>query len=72
VSSSSRERTAPVDRVMAGDIAAVAKLKDTVAGDTLVDEKAPIVYARLLISRPRSPSLLLRSRRAMRRRCHKR
>jgi len=38
----------PVERVVAGDIAAVAKLKDTVAGDTLVDEKAPIVYPRLL------------------------
>jgi elongation factor G len=38
----------PVDRVIAGDIAAVAKLKDTVAGDTLVDERAPIVYPRLL------------------------
>jgi elongation factor G len=38
----------PVERVIAGDIAAVAKLKDTVAGDTLIDEKAPIVYPRLL------------------------
>jgi elongation factor G len=38
----------PIERVIAGDIAAVAKLKDTVAGDTLVDEKAPIVYPRLL------------------------
>ena len=34
----------PVDAVGPGMIAAVAKLKDTVTGDTLCDEKAPIVY----------------------------
>ena len=33
-----------VSEVVAGEIAAVAKLKDTVSGDTLCDEKEPIVY----------------------------
>jgi elongation factor G len=34
--------------VIAGEIAAVAKLKDTTAGHTLADEKAPIKYLSLL------------------------
>ncbi|MBE9520091.1 MAG: elongation factor G [Proteobacteria bacterium] len=34
----------PVDAVGPGMIAAVAKLKDTVTGDTLCVEKAPIIY----------------------------
>jgi elongation factor G len=34
----------PVDSVGPGTIAAVAKLKDTVTGDTLCTESAPIVY----------------------------
>ncbi|UCD65924.1 MAG: elongation factor G [Deltaproteobacteria bacterium] len=34
----------PVDSVGPGTIAAVAKLKDTVTGDTLCTENAPIVY----------------------------
>jgi len=34
----------PVDGVASGMIAAVAKLKETVTGDTLCDEKAPILY----------------------------
>ncbi len=33
-----------VAQAVAGDIIAVAKLKDTAVGDTLCDEKAPIVY----------------------------
>lgn len=33
-----------VTRVIAGEIAAVSKLKDTLAGDTLADEKAPVIY----------------------------
>jgi elongation factor G len=37
-----------VDRLIAGEIGAVAKLKDTSAGDTLADEKAPIRYPGLL------------------------
>lgn len=34
----------PTSLLIPGDIAAVAKLKDIVTGDTLCDEKAPIVY----------------------------
>jgi elongation factor G len=37
-----------VQKVIAGEIAAVAKLKDTTAGHTLADEKAPIKYLSLL------------------------
>jgi len=33
-----------VGQAIAGEIVAVAKLKDTMTGDTLCDEKAPIVY----------------------------
>ena len=33
----------PVDKVVAGDLFAVAKLRDTSTGDTLCDQKAPIV-----------------------------
>ncbi len=38
---------APVDSVGPGMIAVVAKLKDTVTGDTICAENAPIVYDRL-------------------------
>ena len=34
----------PVDQLIPGDIAAVAKLKDTSTGDTLCAEKSPILY----------------------------
>ncbi len=34
----------PVDRVGAGDIAAVAKLQETSTGDTLCDESSPIAF----------------------------
>ncbi|MDA8126084.1 MAG: elongation factor G [Deltaproteobacteria bacterium] len=34
----------PVDELIPGDIAALAKLKDTATGDTLCAEKSPIVY----------------------------
>ncbi|MEE4242313.1 MAG: elongation factor G [Desulfopila sp.] len=37
----------PVDNVGPGYIVAVAKLKETVTGDTLCDSSAPIVYPRL-------------------------
>jgi len=37
-----------VPNAVAGEIVAVAKLKETVSGDTLADEKAPIVYPGLL------------------------
>jgi elongation factor G len=42
----------PVDSVCAGMIAAVAKLKETVTGDTLCDEKNPIVYDALVPADP--------------------
>jgi elongation factor G len=41
-----------VARVIAGEIAAVAKLKDTAAGDTLADERSPIRYPGLLQFNP--------------------
>jgi elongation factor G len=34
----------PVEMLIPGDIAAIAKLKETVTGDTLSSEKAPIIY----------------------------
>jgi elongation factor G len=38
------KKQAQVHAAVAGDIVAVAKLKDTASGDTLADEKAPIVF----------------------------
>ncbi|RMH37558.1 MAG: elongation factor G [Nitrospirae bacterium] len=40
------------DKVIAGDIAVVAKLKETQTGDTICDDKHPIVYPRLVLPRP--------------------
>jgi elongation factor G len=37
----------PVDMLIPGDIAAIAKLKETATGDTLSGEKAPILYPKL-------------------------
>ena len=37
----------PAEALVAGDIAAVAKLKDTVTGDTLCSEKAPIIFDKI-------------------------
>jgi len=37
----------PAESVVAGDIAAVAKLKDTETGDTICVDKAPIVYEKV-------------------------
>jgi elongation factor G len=37
----------PIASALPGEIVAVAKLKDTHAGDTLCDEKAPVVFAPL-------------------------
>ena len=34
----------PAESLVAGDIAAVAKLKETTTGDTICDEKAPILF----------------------------
>ncbi|MDH5564239.1 MAG: GTP-binding protein, partial [Nitrospirota bacterium] len=41
-----------VDQVCAGDIVAIAKLKETQTGDTICDEKQPIVYPGLTIMKP--------------------
>jgi elongation factor G len=38
------KKQAQVPGAIAGDIVAVAKLKDTTSGDTLADEKAPVVF----------------------------
>ncbi len=42
----------PVNELHAGDIGAVAKLKDTVTGDTLGDKSAPIQYPRVKLPEP--------------------
>ncbi len=38
------KKQSPLSGALPGEIAAVAKLKDTVTGDTLCDEKAPILF----------------------------
>jgi elongation factor G len=40
------------DQVRAGDIVAIGKLKDTQTGDTICDERHPIVFPGLKITRP--------------------
>jgi elongation factor G len=40
------------DQACAGDIVAIAKLKDTQTGDTICEEKHPIVYPSLKIMKP--------------------
>jgi len=42
----------PVPSISAGDIAAIAKLKDTQTGETICDERHPILYAGLLLPKP--------------------
>jgi elongation factor G len=42
----------PVAELRAGDLGAVAKLKDTLSGDTLGDKSAPIIYPRLKLHDP--------------------
>ncbi len=37
----------PVDELIPGDIAAIAKLKETATGDTLCTEKSPILYSKV-------------------------
>ena len=44
--------TTPVSEVKAGDLAAVAKLKETQTGDTLCEKAAPIVYEKLEFPEP--------------------
>jgi elongation factor G len=41
-----------IDQVRAGDIVAIGKLKDTQTGDTICDERHPIVFPGLKITRP--------------------
>ena len=42
----------PVTELHAGDIGAVAKLKDTLTGDTLGDKAAPIVFPKVKLAEP--------------------
>ncbi len=42
----------PISRAVAGDIVAIGKLKDTLTGDTLCDEHAPIRYPGIPTARP--------------------
>jgi elongation factor G len=42
----------PVAELRAGDLGAVAKLKDTLTGDTLGDKAAPIVYPKVKLAEP--------------------
>ena len=42
----------PITELHAGDIGAVAKLKDTLTGDTLGDKSAPIQYPRVKLPEP--------------------
>jgi elongation factor G len=42
----------PVNELRAGDIGAVAKLKDTLTGDTLFDKAAPINYPAVKVAEP--------------------
>ena len=41
-----------IDKVSAGDIAAIGKLKDTQTGDTICDDKRPIHFSPFQITRP--------------------
>ena len=41
-----------VEKILAGDIAAIGKLKDTQTGDTICDDKHPILYPGLELPRP--------------------
>jgi elongation factor G len=40
------KKQSPIPSAVAGEICAVAKLKDTATGDTLADEKAPVQFAK--------------------------
>jgi len=46
------KKQSPATVAIPGDIVAVAKLKETMTGDTLADEKAPIVYERDVLPPP--------------------
>ena len=56
----------PVDELIPGDIAAVAKLKETATGDTLCAEKFPIIYPK--VEPPPRDHLLCRGGKNARRR----
>ena len=42
----------PIPRAIAGDIVAIGKLKDSLTGDTLCDERAPIRYPGIRFAKP--------------------
>ncbi|MCA9420050.1 MAG: GTP-binding protein, partial [Nitrospira sp.] len=42
----------PIDQAQAGDIVAIGKLKETQTGDTICDERHPIIFPSLKITRP--------------------
>jgi elongation factor G len=46
------KQAVPIHELHAGDIGAVAKLKDTLTGDTLGDKSAPIQYPTVKLSEP--------------------
>ncbi|MGA7907872.1 MAG: elongation factor G [Candidatus Sulfotelmatobacter sp.] len=52
ISSMQGKTAVPVPELHAGDIGAVAKLKDTLTGDTLGDKSAPIQYPRVKLPEP--------------------
>jgi elongation factor G len=52
ISSMQGKTAVPVPELHAGDIGAVAKLKDTLTGDTLGDKSAPIKYPRVHLPEP--------------------
>ena len=52
ISSMQGKTAVPVQELHAGDIGAVAKLKDTLTGDTLGDKSAPIQYPRVKLPEP--------------------
>jgi elongation factor G len=52
ISAMQGKTAAPVPELHAGDIGAVAKLKETLTGDTLGDKSAPIQYPRVKLPEP--------------------
>ena len=52
ISSMQGKTAVPVPELYAGDIGAVAKLKETLTGDTLGDKSAPIQYPRVKLPEP--------------------
>jgi len=52
ISSMQGKTAVPVPELHAGDIGAVAKLKETLTGDTLGDKSAPIQYPRVKLPEP--------------------